>query len=238
MGLGVAGLSRGVEILRLDSPTTTVMEHRFHDGRRVQYLRSAAGTIGAGDIPEALKHAPIVLLGPVIGEVEAAVAASFSGALVGATAQGWLRRATPDGRLHDGNVAGLDVRTLAGQITVLTLSEDDLAGAGIPSAWLEAFPIVIVTRGRDGLECYQSGHCWRLPAFPVVERDATGAGDAFAAAFLIDYAETRNAAKAARFGAAVASFIVEAAGIGGAPDREQVEARLRDHPEVQPAPCP
>ena len=61
------------------------------------------------------------------------------------------------------------------------------------------------------------------------EVDANGAGDVFAAAFLIRYHETGDARVAARFATVVASFHVEHVGMEGLPHRAQVEARLREY---------
>jgi sugar/nucleoside kinase (ribokinase family) len=68
-----------------------------------------------------------------------------------------------------------------------------------------------------------------VPAVPVLEVDANGAGDVFAAAFLIRYFETKDMVMAAQFAATVASFHVEHVGTVGIPTREQAEARWRAH---------
>jgi sugar/nucleoside kinase (ribokinase family) len=65
-----------------------------------------------------------------------------------------------------------------------------------------------------------------VPGFPAVEVDPTGAGDVFAAAFLVRLQETEDPVQAARFANAVASFCVEGPGVAGIPTREQVEERL------------
>jgi sugar/nucleoside kinase (ribokinase family) len=112
------------------------------------------------------------------------------------------------------------------------LSEEDLAGNPLPDSWRLAFDSIIVTRSRNGLHLYRENQCSSLAAFPALERDPTGAGDALAAAFLIRFGETHDAPAALRFSSALASFVVEAPGLNGIPTREQVEQRLRDHPEI------
>jgi sugar/nucleoside kinase (ribokinase family) len=57
--------------------------------------------------------------------------------------------------------------------------------------------------------------------------DPTGAGDAFAAAYLIALDEGADPWQAARFAAAAASFVVEAVG-SVTPERAAVERRLRE----------
>jgi sugar/nucleoside kinase (ribokinase family) len=72
-----------------------------------------------------------------------------------------------------------------------------------------------------------------VPAFPVHEVDANGAGDVFSAAFLIRYYETGDALVAAQFAAVVASFHVEHNGTAGIPTRAQAEARLLEHAHLR-----
>jgi sugar/nucleoside kinase (ribokinase family) len=149
------------------------------------------------------------------------------------TAQGWLRRVLADGRIETGHPESLPLSALAGRVTVVILSREDLGGAEVPPAWLGAFAIVIITAGGEGLRLWHAGRWWFQPAFPARERDATGAGDAFAAGFLICYAETGDIGDAARFGAATASFVVEGPGFATAPDQAAVECRLRSRPEIR-----
>ena len=67
-----------------------------------------------------------------------------------------------------------------------------------------------------------------MPGFPVAEVDPTGAGDVFAAAFLIRLQETQDPIAAARFANATASFCVQAPGVTGIPTRAMVEERLQN----------
>ena len=65
-----------------------------------------------------------------------------------------------------------------------------------------------------------------VPVTRVTPVDATGAGDVFAAAFLIRLTETGDAGQAATFANAVASFSVEGPGVSGIPERATVEGYL------------
>ena len=232
-GLDLATLLPGVEIVHLDSERSMIMEHFFEGERRVQYVRETAARIRLDTAPASLRCAGSVLLGPVCGEIDPSLAATFPRSLVGATAQGWLRRVQADGRVSEGHTSDLAVDAFAGRLTALFLSEEDLGGAPVPESWRDALPILAVTRGRLGARLCIENVWWQLPAFPAREVDATGAGDAFAAAFLIRYHEIGEASEAARFAAAVASFVVEVPGITGAPSRAQAEARLQAHPELR-----
>jgi sugar/nucleoside kinase (ribokinase family) len=61
----------------------------------------------------------------------------------------------------------------------------------------------------------------------VREVDGTGAGDVFAAAFLIDYYCHADAWEAAAVAACAGALTVEGEGIAAIPDRAAVDAALR-----------
>jgi sugar/nucleoside kinase (ribokinase family) len=61
--------------------------------------------------------------------------------------------------------------------------------------------------------------------------DPTGAGDVFAAAFLVRYRETGDPFASALFASCAASLSVEAPGLEGVPTRARVEERFRQFPE-------
>jgi sugar/nucleoside kinase (ribokinase family) len=88
-------------------------------------------------------------------------------------------------------------------------------------------PIVIVTRAKEGAVVYAPGQTLTLGTYSAEERDPTGAGDCFGAAFLVRYAETGDVEESGRFASCVGSFVVEGAGIAGIPTREDVEARMK-----------
>jgi sugar/nucleoside kinase (ribokinase family) len=83
-----------------------------------------------------------------------------------------------------------------------------------------------MTQGARGCTVFVNGEARQIPGFPAREVDPTGAGDVFAAAFLVRLSETHDPFQAARFANATASFCVEASGVTGIPTREQVQARL------------
>jgi sugar/nucleoside kinase (ribokinase family) len=231
--LDLPALLPGVDVRCLSSQRTTVMEHFFDGERRIQYLREQAPPINSLSVPCELRGVPVVLLGAVCGDLDASLAAAFPDALIGATAQGWLRRVEADGRISEGHTGDLRPRDFAGRLSALFLSDEDLGGAALPESWTASVPILVLTRGHLGAGICLDGTWWRIPAFPARAVDGTGAGDAFAAAFLVHLHETGDAQEAARFAAAAASFVVEAIGTEGAPTRAQVEARLRAHPELR-----
>ncbi len=69
------------------------------------------------------------------------------------------------------------------------------------------------------------------PALPTQSVDSTGAGDAFAGAFLARFIETHNAQDAALYGCATAALTVAGHGaVSPLPSRQQVEALIHHPP--------
>jgi 1D-myo-inositol 3-kinase len=230
--IDLAMLLPGVKVAVVDR-STTMMRHSYEHGARVQHALVRAGPIGSEDVPAEWRTTKLLLLAPILGEVNPSVVSAFPDALIGADPQGWLRRVQADGRVAEGNLEGVDVGALAGRVSVVSLSEEDLAGTGLPDDWLEAFPVIILTRAHRGLRLRCQGRWWQMRAFPAREVDPTGAGDSLSAAFLIRYAETADAGEAARFAAATSSFVVEGAGFEGVPLRKDVERRMAENPGIR-----
>ena len=216
------------------SDTTTTFDIRYcGDGRRVG-LRETAPPIEGGGLPEGWRDAEVVMLAPVFQEAPTSLAGRFSGALLGVTPQGWLRRASAEGRVE--SMDWYDAEVL-GRAHVVSLSEVDVAGGRIPKRWLEHDGIIILTRGRRGAVMRYRGRWFAIPAYPAREVDPTGAGDVFAAAFLIRYFETNNAYAAGIFASCAASLKVEDSGVGAIPSREQIHERMSRFPSLKVTAC-
>ena len=117
---------------------------------------------------------------------------------------------------------------------VLFVSEEDVAGDEHQiERWAEEVPIVVVTRERKGTRVHHDDVWQEIGVFPAEEVDPTGAGDVFAAAFLVHYSEAADVGEATRFASAAAALAVEAQGIEGIADRQQIEERAAAHPELE-----
>ncbi len=73
----LAELPPEVDICLLPSDVTTTFDNIYTPEGRIQYCYAAALAIGAADIPLRLQHPRAVLLGPLVQEIPAEVAASF-----------------------------------------------------------------------------------------------------------------------------------------------------------------
>jgi sugar/nucleoside kinase (ribokinase family) len=99
-----------------------------------------------------------------------------------------------------------------GPLDVLLANEDEaraLAPVGALAGLLARTEVAIVKQGGEGATAIHAGGAVSAAAEPIVVADTTGAGDAFDAAFLVEYLARRDLASALaaanRLGAHVAS---------------------------------
>jgi len=235
----------GVAVAASLAPVATTFEHVYSDGVRRLFLRGRANPLSANDIPLAWRTAPIVLLAPLADEVDPQLSAHFPlTTLLAATAQGWLRRWDAAGAVIPKR---LDQEAVAlSPIRALILSYEDLLPPpgvvvspldGLPAtqaeadtqlaAWAGATPLVVATRGATGAALWRAGAPPELfPGYPVNQIDATGAGDVFAAAFLVRLRETGDPRAAMDFANRCAALSVEGPGPSAIPTRDDVIARF------------
>ena len=250
----LSALVPGVQIACVPAPTATIFENRYDaDGRRTQYLRARAMPLTAADVPPPWRGAPIALLGPIAAELDPSVAAvlaaptsallqgeaeSSAGGLPGvrfcaATPQGWLRAWDDSGRVRP--IPWVDADGFLPHLTALVCSEEDVAVAAVGASssdmlasWAARVRYLVVTDGPRGARLWVEGHSpVHVPAFPVPELDPTGAGDTFAAAFLIALWRGMDPLEAVCYAHAAASYVVAAPDTNGIPSEEQIIARLR-----------
>ena len=205
--------------------TTRFMNLYDPDHTRRQVVTARAEDVELLDLPDEWRRPDALLLGPVAGELSGFPATAFEAGCVGAIAQGWLREIGPDGRVSPREWPEPS-RDLPG-VHVLFLSEHDLPGGAARARELLALvPIVAVTRGWRGLTLLMREGAQEIPALPRPEVDPTGAGDVFAAAFLVRYHETGDPREAATFAACAASCAVEGVGTSTLGDRAEITRRL------------
>lgn len=213
----------GIEVLRLPSAQTTVFENIYLDGTRHQVIHAVAQPISSASIPPSWRRSKIVHLGPVAQELTADLVEGWGDALVALTPQGWMRRWDSTGRISPCRWEGAEQLLRAAD--VLILSEEDVGGDWDEIEVLaRQAKIMVVTSGWQGATVFHQGEVRHFPARSVVEVDPTGAGDIFAAAYLIRLEETGDPWESARFANCVASFSVEKEGIAGIPTPEQIES--------------
>ncbi|HEX5369510.1 MAG TPA: PfkB family carbohydrate kinase, partial [Dehalococcoidia bacterium] len=221
----------GVEWHVAPSASTTTFENTYRDSVRTQRLGERGRELTLDDIPAAWLDAPIVLLTPVFHDVAPELPGKLigPGRLVGLGAQGWLRRLDGD-RVLPGT---FEPRPGWLHGNVVFVSEEDVSDAEAVAAWRQQVPVVVLTLGRRGCIVWDDGGRHETPALYSQEVDPTGAGDVFAAAFLVRYHEIHDAVAAARFAAAAAALKLRSFGLDGIGGRNQIEALLAEAAAVQ-----
>jgi len=218
----------GIEIVRVGRPRTTTFQNIYRDGTRVQFIRAVADKITPADIPPEWSGAPIVLVCPIAQEVDEGVIDLFQNSLIGVTPQGRMRWWDGNGRVYQCPWEG--AHRVLPKVDVLVFSEEDVTGnIEIVEEYARLVKILVLTQAWRGATVYYQGQKRHLPARPASEVDPTGAGDVFAAAFLIRLHETGDPWEAGRFANVVASFSVEKPGVKGIPERSTVEEWLEKH---------
>jgi len=95
------------------------------------------------------------------------------------------------------------------------------------SSWSRIVPLVVVTCGASGAVLFRDGQVpQEFPGYPAHEVDPTGAGDVFAAAFLVKLYRTGDALLAMDFANRVAACSIEQVGVDGIPTSQAVLARF------------
>ncbi len=217
-----------IDVHRTSSAQTTTFHNIYRDGHREQFIRALADPIQPEDVPAGWRGVSIVHLGPLTRELDARFARLFPHSLVGVTPQGWLRQWDASGRVR--MRLWEEAPEILPQIDFLVLSEEDLNGnIALMDEYARLTRIAVMTQGPRGCTVFEDGKKIMVPGFPVAEVEPTGAGDVFAAAFLVRLEETKDPIESARFANATASFCVQAPGVTGIPMRAQVEERIKSY---------
>ena len=223
--LDLNGFFQSIQIINRASELTTTFQNIYLDGSRQQFVKGVARPIGVNDVPAPWRDAAVVLLGPLVGELGVDMARLFPHSLLAVTAQGWMRQWDGDGRVS----ARLwrEAEEILPIVDVLLFSYEDVRhDISLVKKYASLAKITVVTHGRCGAVVFcEAGSRW-LPAYQAKEVDPTGAGDVFAAAYLVALSETGAPFEAARFANCTASFSIQGEATSAIPMRYQVEERL------------
>jgi 1D-myo-inositol 3-kinase len=217
-----------IEVVSVAAADTTRFEHRHETAGRVSHVRAVADPLTAADVPDDWRGASLTLLAPVLDEVDPMIATLFTDGAVGAAAQGWLRHAGADGLVVPR--AWPSPERLLQSVQALFLSRDDIRGQeGAVVEWFQRLPVGVLTADRDGALLFVNGERYEIRPRPAREIDQTGAGDVFAATFLIQYQRDGDPWQAAAAAACAGSLAVEGEGWATLPDRARLERALTDY---------
>jgi len=216
---------KGLHVTTVPSADTTRYRLGTSKGARTLTLLSRAADLEAEHLPAAWRGAPLVVLSPVAGEVDPALAGAFEDAAVAVLPQGWMRKRGRGGLM--GFQPWEDAVAVLPQTQLLVLSEEDLPGGEEAAvAWLQQVPLGAITRGRRGATLYVNGDPYHVEADGATEVDETGAGDVFATTLLVEYQRRGDPWEAAAAAACAGAAAVEGEGPAAILDRAALDARL------------
>lgn len=207
---------QGLKLAVSASPHTTTFENKSTPSGRAQIVHDLASPLSEQDIPDDWLKPTMVHLAPVADEVSTDLAARFPDSMVGLSLQGWLRTWDSKGRVKKRDWRRLG--DILSHADAVLCSTEDLPG-GLQDA-PEMAPhcrLLVVTDGPQGAFVYWKKAIRHCPTTPAEEVDATGAGDIFAAAFVLRYAQTGNPWGAASFANCLATASVQRPGLRGVP---------------------
>lgn len=217
----------GIEIKRVPARSSTSFENNYTAEGRFQKWFDTAALLAYEDVPAGWRNASILHLAPIAQEISPTICRQFKNSLRCATVQGWLR-----GRDADANVICQPHPQLIAALTdidVLIFGQSDLLDCQsdlIPL--LTLVRLAVETLGPLGCNVFAQGRKHHVPVKPEIEKDPTGAGDIFAAAFFTAYYQNRDPIAAARFANACASLSVRKTGLSSVPGRSAALAHMAE----------
>jgi 1D-myo-inositol 3-kinase len=223
---GLVDVLQGIQVARLPAEQTTRFVNTYHQWMRQQHIEAQANSLRAEHLPPDWRTAPIVHLAPVAAELDPDIVTAFPDALVGVTPQGWMRAWDQRGLVRA--VPWDSAEAVLARADVVILSEQDVHDPDEINRLADCARLLVVTRGERGASVYRGGHseARHFAAFRARRQvDPSGAGDVFAAAYLVHLRKTGDPYASAEFGNCVASFAVERRYFRGVPTLAQVAER-------------
>ena len=217
----------GLPLIRVPASRPTTFKNIYTPDGRVQMLLGRATPLRFSHVPPEWRSAGIVHLAPVADEVDPALAGQFPASMVGVTPQGWMRRWDVEGRVSFR--PWRDAEQVLRLAMAVVLSIEDVGGdEGLLRWYARQARVMVVTRGAEGCTLYLRGDPHTVSAPRVVERDPTGAGDIFAAAFFVRLRATGDPLVAARFATRLASYSVTREGPDSIPGDAEIKEALSE----------
>jgi sugar/nucleoside kinase (ribokinase family) len=205
-------------------------------GHRELSILGVADPIPSG--ADGFKHADFVLIGPILGETGAALVHHIRNLLTAPILldpQGLLR-VLRHGQVHHEHtpvfdeIAGLSTIVKANELETQVVTgidpRQDPEGA---ARALHAFggQIAVVTLAEAGSVIFDGKDMIQIPPYTINAIDPTGAGDTYAAGFMVKYLETpHDLAAVGCFASAVASVMVENSGPEFPLTRQEADRRM------------
>jgi sugar/nucleoside kinase (ribokinase family) len=210
-----------VEVVNYPSDHTTTFENVYTSAGRHQTLHAIAERLTPDRFPATLK-ADIVHLAPIAQEVDLGWLDCFPGALIGVTPQGWLRQWDAQGRVS--SIGWARAAEVLPRADVVIASIEDVAhNEALVQQWAAQANLLVVTRGAHGCTIHRDNTVTSVPTHSIEVVDATGAGDIFAASFLVRLRQCGDPIAAAHFANCLASQSITRRGLDSIPTPSEID---------------
>lgn len=214
-------------LYRIPSEVATTFENIQTPAGRIQYLHHRAKTITADDIPSEWRNAALVHLGPVAYEIDSGLVDAFPNSFIGITAQGCLRAADEQHRVHYHPWS--EAPLVLPHCDAIIISTEDVENREERiHEFLKHTDLLVVTEGEHGARVYWKGDVRHFSAPKVNVVDLTGAGDIFAAVFFARLQATRDPWLSCAQAVHLASLSVTRQGVEGVPTDREVQSALME----------
>ena len=219
----------GIEIFIQGSNSTTTFDNQYSSEGRKQLLLNRAPDLDLNQLPPAWRKTRMVHLAPVAGELSLASGNYFPGAPVYYSLQGWLRDWDQDGLIKP--VPFPDLKTGHTPPAGAFLSLEDIGTDRVQlDRLIDLFPLLVLTLGKEGAELYMDQRMTEIHPQSSTEIDPTGAGDIFAAAFIIEKEiRGKTAYDSACFASSLAAISVTRPGIQGIATLKEIQEIRKVH---------
>lgn len=202
----------GITIHKVDARHSTIFENIYTPSGRVQRVLGVAESLSAAHVPLLWTRTPMVYLGPIANEVAPDLVSLFSNSIIAVGPQGWMRRWDEQGHVYQVDwETATDVLPLS---AIAFLSTEDLTQPALVEQYRSLARVLVLTDGAKGCTVYSQNEARSFPAPQVQVADSTGAGDIFAASYLVRFYQTDgNLWEAAEFANRIASLSVSYVGL-------------------------
>jgi len=197
------------EIENIPSKESTTFRNIYLNKNRVQFLEKIAKKISPRSISKEWKNANIVQIAPIANEVDEKIIKKFKNSLIGATLQGWLRKRNKQNRVLFS--FWKNYKEYLPLIDVAILSEEDIHfDLKVAKEYSKFAKILVLTQGEKGCLVFYKRKIKQFKPKKILKKgNFTGAGDVFAAGFLIEFKKSGDFFQSAQFANFLAGFHVE-----------------------------
>ncbi len=184
---GIAALP-SIQVCSIEAKVSTTFENVYTENGRLQILHDVAEPITSAHVPSTWTQPSIVHFGPLANEIDPPIVHQFSNSIIGMTPQGWMRRWDENGHVYAQEwEQAAEILPLA---TAVIISTEDLLNDEMLGQYKKWSKLLVLTQGPKGCTVFCDDETHHIPVPEVTEVEPTGAGDIFAAAFLLKYQQT------------------------------------------------